>query len=99
MEKVKFIFNIAKCDKIFDELLKHGNISLSYIIPPVEELKGRVYCKCHGSFLQKDKLSQSAINEVRFIFQKEVKIDRPPVPVTTLELSSKKSLSSAMCDR
>jgi hypothetical protein len=35
-EKVKFTFNVAKCDKIFDELLKHGNIKLSYIIPPVE---------------------------------------------------------------
>jgi hypothetical protein len=44
-EKVKFTFNIVKCDKIFDELLKHGNIKLSHIIPPVEELKGRIYCK------------------------------------------------------
>jgi hypothetical protein len=35
-EKVKFTFKIAKCDKIFDELLKHGNIKLSHIIPPVE---------------------------------------------------------------
>jgi hypothetical protein len=44
-EKVKFAFNITKCDKIFDELLKHSNIKLSHIIPSVEELKGRVYCK------------------------------------------------------
>jgi hypothetical protein len=43
--KVKFTFNVAKCDKIFDELLKLGNIKLSHTIPPVEELKGRVYCK------------------------------------------------------
>jgi hypothetical protein len=49
--KVKFTFNIAKYDKIFDELLKHGNIKLSHIIPSVEELKGRIYCKWHGSFL------------------------------------------------
>jgi hypothetical protein len=49
--KVKFTFNIAKCDKIFDELLKHGNIKLSRTIPLVEELKGRVYCKWHDSFL------------------------------------------------
>jgi hypothetical protein len=41
-EKVKFTFNIAKCDKIFDELLKHGNIKLPHIIPPVEELKGHI---------------------------------------------------------
>jgi hypothetical protein len=49
--KVKFTFNITKCDKIFDELLKHGNIKLSHTIPHVEELKGNVYCKWHGSFL------------------------------------------------
>jgi hypothetical protein len=49
-EKVKFTFNIDKCDKIFDELLKHGNIKLSHIIPLAEELKGRIYCKWHGSF-------------------------------------------------
>jgi hypothetical protein len=35
-KKVKFTFNITKCDKIFDELLKHGNIKLSHVIPPVE---------------------------------------------------------------
>jgi hypothetical protein len=50
-EKVKFTFNITKCDKIFDELFKHGNIKLSHVIPLVEQLKGRVYCKWHGSFL------------------------------------------------
>ena len=49
--KVKFTFNIAKCDKIFNELLKHGNIKFSHIILLVEELKGHIYCKCHGSFL------------------------------------------------
>jgi hypothetical protein len=96
-EKVKFTFNITKCDKIFDELLKHGNIKLSHIIPPVEELKGRIYCKWHGSFLHNTndcavfrRQIQSAINEGRLRFQKEVRIDRPPVPATTLEPTSKK---------
>jgi hypothetical protein len=98
-EKVKFTFNITKCDKIFDELLKHGNIKLSHVIPPVEQLKGRVYCKWHGSFLHNTndcvvfrRQIQSAINEGRLRFQKEVKIDRPPVPVTTLEPTSKKAI-------
>jgi hypothetical protein len=96
-EKVKFTFNITKCDKIFDELLKHGNIKLSHIIPSVEELKGRVYCKWHGSFLHNTndcavfrRQIQSAINEGRLRFQKEVRIDRPPAPATTLESTSKK---------
>jgi hypothetical protein len=96
-EKVKFTFNITKCDKIFDELLKHGNIKLSHIIPPDEELKGRIYCTWHGSFLHNTndcvvfhRQIQSAINEGRLRFQKEVRIDRPPVPATTLEPTSKK---------
>jgi hypothetical protein len=98
-EKVKFTFNITKCDKIFDELLKHGNIKLSHVIPPVEQLKGRVYCKWHGSFLHNTndcavfrRQIQSTINKGRVRFQKEVKIDRPLVPVTTLELTSKKAI-------
>jgi hypothetical protein len=49
--KVKFTFNVAKCDKRFDELLKNGNIKLSHTIPPIEELKKCVYYKWHGFFL------------------------------------------------
>jgi hypothetical protein len=99
-EKVKFTFNIAKCDKIFDELLKHGNIKLSHIIPLVEELKGHIYCKWHGSFLHNTndcvvfrQQIQSTINEGRLRFQKEVKIERSHVPVTTLEPTSKKVIA------
>ena len=36
---MKFTFDVSKCDRIFDELLKHGNIRLSHAIPSVEELK------------------------------------------------------------
>ena len=42
---MKFTFDVSKCDRIFDELLKHGNIHLSHAIPSVEELKGHAYCK------------------------------------------------------
>jgi hypothetical protein len=84
---------------MFDELLKHGNIKLSHVIPPVEQLKGHVYCKWHGSFLHNTndcavfrRQIQSAINEGPLRFQKEVKIDRPPAPVTTLEPTSKKAI-------
>jgi hypothetical protein len=97
--KVKFTFNIAKCAKIFDGLLKHGKIKLSHTIPPVEELKGCAYCKWHDSFLHNTnncvvfhRKIQPTINEGRLRFQKEVKIDRPDVPVTTLETTSKKVL-------
>jgi hypothetical protein len=44
-EEVKFTFNIGKCDKIFDELLKNGNIKINHIVPSADELKRRAYCK------------------------------------------------------
>ena len=37
--EVKFTFDVSKCDCIFNELLKNGNIRLSHAIPSVEELK------------------------------------------------------------
>lgn len=37
--EVKLNFIIAKCDNIFDALLKSGNIKLSYTILPMNELK------------------------------------------------------------
>jgi hypothetical protein len=49
-EEVKFTFNVGKCDKIFDELLKNGNIKIDYTVPPTNELKRRAYCKWHNSF-------------------------------------------------
>jgi hypothetical protein len=49
-EEVKFTFNVGKCDKIFDELLKNGNIKIDYTVPPADELKRRAYCKWHNSF-------------------------------------------------
>jgi hypothetical protein len=75
--KAKFTFNVAKYDKIFDELFKNGNIKLSHTIPPIEELKRYVYCKWHGSFLHNTndcnifhRQIQSAVDEGRLRFQK-----------------------------
>ena len=69
-EEVKFTFNVAKCDKIFDELVKSSNIKLIHIIPPIDELKRRAYCKLHNSFFPSTndsnvfrRLIQSTINE------------------------------------
>jgi hypothetical protein len=38
-EEVKFNFNVAKCDKTFDKLLKSCNIKITDTIPPLDELK------------------------------------------------------------
>jgi hypothetical protein len=71
---------------------------LSHTIPLVEELKGCVYCKWHGSFLHNTNdcvvfhwQIQSAIKKGQLRFQ-EVKIDMLPILVTTLEPTSKKIL-------
>ena len=49
-EEMKFTFDIAKCDKIFDALLQDKFIKISHTLPPFEELKWRAYCKYHNSF-------------------------------------------------
>ena len=38
-EMMKFMFDVSKCDRIFDELLRLGHIKISHVIPPLEELK------------------------------------------------------------
>ena len=43
-QEEKFIFDVSKCERIFDELYKIGYIKMSHTIPPLEELKRRVYC-------------------------------------------------------
>jgi hypothetical protein len=74
-EEAKFTFNVAKCEKIFDELVKRGNIKLTHIIPSMYELKRHAYCKWHNSFSHATndcnvicRQIQSAINEDQFIF-------------------------------
>jgi hypothetical protein len=97
-EEVNFTFNVAKCDKIFDELLKNDNIKLTHTIPPPDELKRRAYCKWHISFSHATndcnvfrRQIQSAINEGRLAFQ-EMQVDTQPFPVNTIELICKKVL-------
>jgi hypothetical protein len=36
---MKFTFNVTKCDKLFDGLLKSGNIKMTDTILPTDELK------------------------------------------------------------
>ena len=38
-EEMKFTFDVSKCDRIFDELLRLGHINITHLIPPLEELK------------------------------------------------------------
>jgi hypothetical protein len=38
-EEQKFTFDVSKCDRIFDELLKLGNIKISHTMPLHNEIK------------------------------------------------------------
>jgi hypothetical protein len=97
-EEVKFIFNVGKCDKIFDELLKNGNIRINHTVPSVDELKRRAYCKWHNSFSHATndcnvfrRQMQSTINEGRFKFQ-EMQVDTEPFPMNMIDFEGKKVL-------
>jgi hypothetical protein len=97
-EEIKFTFDVSKCDRIFDELLKSGNIKLNHTIPPHEELKRNAYCKFHNSFSHAindcnvfRRQVQSAINEGRLTFH-EMQVDKTPFPINTMDLQQPKVL-------
>jgi hypothetical protein len=67
---MEFTFNVVKCDKIFDELVKSDNIKMTHTISPTDELKRKARCKWHKFFSHATKdynvfrqLIQSTINE------------------------------------
>jgi len=93
-EELKFTFDVSKCDRIFDELLKNGNIQLSHAIQSPDELKRHAYCKWHNSTSHATnhcnvfrRQVQSAINEGRLVLS-EMQIDKAPFPIHMLELNN-----------
>ena len=91
-KKLKFTFDVANCDRIFDELCNAGYIRCQHKIPPVEELKKKAYCKWHNVFSHATndcnvfhRQVQSIINEGQLSL-KEMQVDKNPFPVNTLEL-------------
>ena len=97
-EELKFTFDVSKCDRIFDELHKSGNIKLTHTLPPLDELKRRAYCKYHNSFSHATndcnvfrQQVQSAINEGRLTFH-EMQVDKTPFPINTMDLQQPKVL-------
>ena len=46
---MKFTFDVSKCDRIFDKLLRLGHLKITHVIQPLEELKRRANCKFHNS--------------------------------------------------
>ena len=49
-DEVKCSFDVGKCDRIFDALLKDKVIRINHVIPSPDELRRRAYCKYHNSF-------------------------------------------------
>jgi hypothetical protein len=79
-------------DRIFDELLKLGNIKISHPMPPLDEIKRRAYCKFHNSYSHASnncnvfrRQIQSVINEGRLMLH-EMQVDKQPFPINTMEL-------------
>jgi hypothetical protein len=93
---------VAKCDRIFDELLKLGKIKISHTLPPPDEIKKCAYCKFHHSYSHATNdcnifhwQIQSAINEGHLVLHK-MQVDQNPFHVNafmnTLELLNPKVL-------
>src|SRR6185295_16787548 len=97
-EEMKFNFDVSKCDRIFDELLRLGHLKITHVIPLLEELNRRAYCKFHNSSSHATndcnvfhRQVQSAINEGQLTFP-EMKIDKAPFPIHTIDLNNAKVL-------
>ena len=66
----RFTFDVSKRERILDELYKNVYIKMSHVIPPLEELKWRAYCKFHNTLSHATndcnvlrRQIQSAVNE------------------------------------
>jgi hypothetical protein len=51
-DEMRYTFDIAKCDRIFDYLLQEKQIKLpsDHVIPSPKQLKKHVYCKWHNYY-------------------------------------------------
>jgi hypothetical protein len=83
-EELRFTFDISKCDRIFNELLKLGNIKIYHTMPPLDEIKRCAYCKYHHSYSHATndcnvfrRKIQSSINERRLVLH-EKKVEKHP---------------------
>jgi hypothetical protein len=89
-EELRFTFDVSKCDRIFDELLKLRNIKISHTMPPLDEIKRRAYCKYHHSYSYATndcnvfrRKIQSAINEGRLV-PHEKQVEKHPFPINAM---------------
>jgi hypothetical protein len=97
-DETKFTFDVEKCDKIFDELLRIGKIKLSHAILSIDDLKKCAYCKWYNSYSHATndcnvfrRQIQSSINECQLCL-KQMQVDKNPFPVNAIDLQGAKVL-------
>jgi hypothetical protein len=103
--QIRYTFDVAKCDMIFDYLLQEKKIKLSsgHVILSAEQLKKHVYCKCHNYYSHATndcnifhRQVQSTINEeqLKFAESAQMKLNKDPflTNMILVELEGKKVL-------
>jgi hypothetical protein len=102
-DETKSIFDVSKCDHLFDLLLWGGVIRFTegHVIPNVDILAKKTYCKWHGSYTHTTnecnyfrRQVQSAINDDRLTLGDggKMKLDMDLFPVVMVELEQKEIL-------
>ncbi|XP_051122661.1 uncharacterized protein LOC127245690 [Andrographis paniculata] len=94
----QYTFDVPKVEQIFDHLLKDKQIKLrdGQRVPSLEELKGKVYCKWHGSYTHATasctyirNTIQKALDEGRLkLTEKSMQVDANPFPAPSINTMS-----------
>lgn len=94
-----YIFDIRKADLIFDQLLaaKLIKLSVGHVLPSVEQIKGKLFCKFHNSWKHSTNncvifrdIVQDLIDQGKLKFLDMVaptmKVDTDPFPTATVNM-------------
>jgi hypothetical protein len=102
-EEMRYMFDVSKCDRLFDLLLQGGLIRLTegHVIPSTDILAKKTYCKWHDSYTHTTnecnyfrRYVQSAINDGRLTLRDggKMKLYMDPFPVGMVEIEHEKNL-------
>jgi hypothetical protein len=102
-DEMKYTFDVSKCDKLFDLLLKGGVIrpTKSHVIPSADQLAKKKYYKWHDSYSHMTnefnyfyRQVQSTLNDGRLTLGdgSKMKLDVDPFLVSMVDLKEKKIL-------
>jgi hypothetical protein len=97
---MKYTFDVSKCDKLFDLLLKGRVIRLTegHVIPSADQLAKKKYCKWHDSYSHNTnecnyfrRQVQSALNDGRLTLGdgSKMKLDLDPFLGSVVDLKEK----------